>query len=118
MAIKKEVHIDQIEITAIGHISVRFAKQVVDTHAGHTDIISAQNHRVSFQIGANILAQMVQVNTHLSQMGFDAVPAAEITRIVAYANLTWTPALIAAWQAHQAEVDAANAIANTGGIVI
>jgi hypothetical protein len=89
----KQTIVDQIEITRIGHIQVRFAKQVVE---GET-IYSSEPHRSVIECGGNVDAQIGAVNKHLVSMGWPEVPQSEIEEIKTHASVKWTPTVLAKW---------------------
>lgn len=91
---KKQTVVNQIEITATGHIQVRMCKQVLDDDGS---VIFSEYHRTSVECGGDVVAQMSAVNDHLAEMGWPAVSDAEIASIASHAAVAWTPEKVSAW---------------------
>ncbi len=86
MALAKITFIDQIEITRIGHIRVRFYKQIVDDDK----VVASEPHRTEFECGGDIAGQMRLVNDHLARMGWPTISAGEWKQILPHAKIKWT----------------------------
>jgi hypothetical protein len=100
--ITKRTIIDVIEITRIGHIQIRFRKELVEDGK----VLSSDYHRTSIEIGGSIDQQMAAVNTHLQAMGWPAVETSEYAEVKEYAKIKWTPAKVAEWlQSKQAAIE-------------
>lgn len=98
---KKQISINQIEITQPGHIQVRLVKQVVEDDG---TVVSQDYHRTTIECGGDVAAQMKAVNDHLATMGWPAVSDADIADIQSHATVAWKPARVAAWQKISAKV--------------
>lgn len=92
----KQLIIDQIEVTQNGTVQVRMHKLSSDG-----DMIG--NHRTSIEPGGDIDAQVAAVNNHMATENFAPIPQADTDRLKAIATAAWTPEVIAAYQAAQAE---------------
>ena len=97
--IEKKTIIDQIEITRNGTVQVRFGLLLLED-GQETD---SKWHRTGFPPGHDITAQIAAVNAHLAQMGKPSVSAEDSARIAAVCAQAWTPEVIAAYEAFQAE---------------
>ena len=91
--ISKRTIISQIEVTEVGHLQLRLAKQIVEDGK----VLSSEYHRTSVECGGNVAAQMQAVNTDLVSMNCEPVSAGDIARITAIANTDWTPERKSAW---------------------
>ena len=91
--ITKRTVISQIEVTEIGHLQIRFAKQIVEDGK----VLMSEYHRTAVECGGSIDAQMVAVNNNLVEMGCMPVSADDIVRISAIANTDWTQQRVAKW---------------------
>ena len=111
----KRVIIDQIEITRMGHINIRFSKQIFEEGKNKEDvIISSENHRVVMEIGIDIDLQMLEVNKHLAKMNWPFVTIEEYQNVKKYADIKWTPELKQWWKI-QREVTQLNQLVEKKG---
>jgi hypothetical protein len=92
----KSLIIEQIEITNNGTVQVRMHKMSSDG-----DLIG--NHRTSLPPATDINAQISAVNAHMATENYSAIPDADVVKLTAICNAAWTEAVIAAYQAAQAE---------------
>ena len=92
----KSLIIDQIELTQNGTIQVRM-------HKLSSDGDNIGNHRTAIEPGGDIDAQMAAVNAHMATENFAPIPQADVDRLKSIAAAAWTPEVIAAYQAAQAE---------------
>ena len=79
MALEKQITIDKIEILELGDIQVRQITRIVEDGAE----LSASYHRWSLSPGDDLTGQE--------------------PRVIAIANATWTPEVIATYQAEQSK---------------
>jgi hypothetical protein len=100
----KQLIIDQIEVTSNGTVQVRMHKLSSDG-----DLLG--NHRTSIAPAGDITAQISAVNAHMATENYSAIPDADVVKLTAICNAAWTAEVITAYQAAQAEAEAAR---NTG----
>ena len=91
----KSLIIDQIEVTNNGTVQVRMHKLSSDG-----DLIG--NHRTILYPATDITAQVAAVNAHMATENYSPVSAADITKLTAICNATWTAEVVAAYQAEVA----------------
>jgi hypothetical protein len=58
-------------------------------------------HRTAIETGGDIDAQFAAVNSHMGSQGYASVSAEDIAKVKNFANVAWTEAVIAAYQASQ-----------------
>lgn len=75
--------LNQIELGRFGEIGVRFMKTV--QFNGST--INGGWHRATFKSGADVESEMIAINGHIAEMGFDAVTPEDIASIQAFVDL-------------------------------
>lgn len=92
----KQLIIDQIEVTNNGTIQVRMHKMSSDG-----DLIG--NHRTTLLPATDINAQVAAVNAHMATENYSAISASDVVKLTAICNAAWTPEVVAAYQAAQAE---------------
>lgn len=92
--IEKRTTVQQIEITAGGFIQVRFALDLVEDGK----VIQRQWHRTAIEPGGDVDAQIVAVNANLAQMGKNAVPVPDVTRVKQHASVAWSPEIVSAYR--------------------
>lgn len=97
--IEKKTIIDQIEITRNGTVQVRLGLLLVEDGTE----IDSKWHRTAFPPGHDVAAQIAAVNEHLVQMGKTEVSVEDSARITTVCTQTWTPEVIAAYEATQGE---------------
>jgi len=96
----KQLTIEQIEVTSNGTVQVRMHKLSSDG-----DLIG--NHRTSLAPATDINAQVAAVNAHMATENFSAISDADVAKLTAICNATWTAEVVAAYQAAQAAAEAA-----------
>ena len=101
--IEKKTIIDQIEITRNGTVQVRFGLLLLEDGTE----IDSKWHRTAFHPGHDVAAQIAAVNAHLAQMGKPAVSESDAAYITAMCAKSWTPEVVAAYQASQTQGDLA-----------
>lgn len=101
--------IDQREITSVGIIQVRIAKQVVD--AG--EVIASNWHRCALEPGVNVNDMISAVDADLTKQGFG--PVLDWSSVIATVAAEHTSEVIEAYQAAQAASRAARELEFNGG---
>lgn len=96
--IEHKTIIDQIEITRIKTIQIRFGLLLVD---GDTEL-SCQWHRTVIEPGVAVDDQIKAVNQHLQKMGRQACALSELTVLKTVVTTIHTPTVIAEYQAMRA----------------
>jgi hypothetical protein len=100
----KQLIINQIEVTQNGTVQVRMHKFSSDG-----DLLG--NHRASLppasDVNAQVTAVISAVNTHMATENYGAISASDVAKLTAICNTAWTAEVIAAYQAAQAEAEAA-----------
>jgi len=96
----KSLIIDQISVTNNGTVQVRMHKMSSDG-----DLIG--NHRTFLTPATDINAQVAAVNAHMATENYSAISDADVIKLTAICNTVWTAEVIAAYQAAQAEAQAA-----------
>jgi len=98
MSLTRKTIVDQIMIDRNGAIHVRYGLQIFD---GSTEI-DCKWHRTVFQPGTDVDVQTAAVNADLQQRNLSApIPFVETDKIKGYADLAWTPDVVAAAQARR-----------------
>lgn len=88
MALQRMTIVDQIEITSIGDMQIRFLLMVVDGD----NVVAKKFHRTAIPADIPPGLQMQAVNTHLAAMGESPVSVEDIARITAHHDLEKTTA--------------------------
>ena len=93
--ITQQTVLDKIEINSDGSIGIRLTLLVLNNDTE----ISRAYHRTMINPGDDIPTQMQAVNDNLAAMGDQPVSDADIQSIVDHSGITWTPAVVATYQA-------------------
>ena len=64
-------------------------------------------HHFAFPIGCDVNAQIAIYNEHMATQNFAPISDADVTKLTAICNTTWTAEVIATYQAAQAAAEAA-----------
>lgn len=109
---KKQTTLHQIEITAPGHLQIRFALDFEDDAgniiAHRSETQGGRFHRLAVEVGGDVDAALAAVHAHLADAwGFPPLDAESVNAIHAHAMTAWTPAKKAAWEAAKAKQRAA-----------
>lgn len=83
--ITKSTIVDQIEITSLNVIQVRFGLLLLEDGVQ----LDCKWHRTAFEPGVDIDAQIAAVNQHLEEMGKLPVPEEGTSRIKDVASAVW-----------------------------
>jgi hypothetical protein len=78
--LEKKTVLDRIEIDADGHVFMRLQKQIVEDG----EVLFSEFHRSVIAPGQTPEAQVASVNSHLVQMGFPEIPAADQARLASH----------------------------------
>lgn len=97
MAIEKKTVVSQIEVVRpSGGIQIEMRKLIFENGAQIADL---GFHRTSFAPGSDINEVKSILNIHLAQLGAGPLVDADWITVKAHADLTWTPEVLAAWEA-------------------
>ena len=91
----KKLIIDQIEVTQNGTVQVRMHKISSDG-----DLLG--NHRTALPPATDINYQIAAVNSQMAKENYSSISDADVVKLTAICNVTWTAEVIAAYQAAQA----------------
>ena len=59
-------------------------------------------HHFAFPVGCDVNAQIAIYNEHMATQNFAPISDADVARLIAICNTTWTPEVLAAYQAQVA----------------
>lgn len=111
--IEEKTIVDQLEITRDRSIQVRLAFVILKDGA---ELGEPRWHRTVIAPGESTDDQLAAVNAHISQMGRESLPAADVSYIKSVAEFVHTPSVVTAYrQAKQARENAEAALQATAG---
>lgn len=98
MALVRKTTVNKAEILRNGVMMIQLALEVVDDI--DDEILNSRYHRFMLVPGDDVATRFAEVNAVLlANHKATAVPNAQINRVNQVANVIWTPAVIAAYQA-------------------
>ena len=81
--LEKRTVLDRIEIDSMGHVFMRFLKQVVDGGV----VIASEPHRSVIAPGDDPQQQAALVSQHIQMLGYPAPAAEDVARVTAHTGL-------------------------------